>query len=61
MLFFKITICLRGELKLKKTGVERGELVTLLDEPYNVFLFNYLPSPPSAPAVGAMSVVVTVA
>jgi hypothetical protein len=38
-----------------------GELVTLLDEPYLPVLFNYLPSPPSAPAVGAMSVVVTVA
>jgi hypothetical protein len=44
-----------------KTGAERGELVTLLDEPYLAFLYNYLPSPPSAPAVGAMSVVVTVA
>jgi hypothetical protein len=44
-----------------KTGAEWGELVTLLDEPYLALLFNYLPSPPSAPAVGAMSVVVTVA
>jgi hypothetical protein len=44
-----------------KTGTERGEFITLLDEPYLTFLFNYLPSPPSAPAVGAMSVVVTVA
>jgi hypothetical protein len=44
-----------------KTGEERGELVTLLDEPYLAVLFNYLPSPPSAPAVGAMFVVVTVA
>jgi hypothetical protein len=33
-----------------KTGAERGELVTLLDERYQAFLFNYLPSPPSAPA-----------
>jgi hypothetical protein len=52
---------LRGELKRNKTGTERGELVTLLDEPYLAFLFNYLPSPPSAPAVGAMSFVVTAA
>jgi hypothetical protein len=44
-----------------KIGAERGELVTLLDEPYLAFLFNYLPAPPSAPAVGAMSVFVTVA
>jgi hypothetical protein len=44
-----------------KTGAERGELVTLLAEPYLDFLFNYLPSPPSGPAVGAMSVVVSVA
>jgi hypothetical protein len=44
-----------------KTGAEWGESVTLLDEPYLAFLFSYLPSPPSAPAVGAMSVVVTVA
>jgi hypothetical protein len=44
-----------------KTGAERGGLLTLLDEPYLAFLFNYLPSQPSAPAVGAMSVVVTVA
>jgi hypothetical protein len=44
-----------------KTGAERGELVTLLDEPYLAFLLNFLPSPPSASAVGAMSVVVTVA
>jgi hypothetical protein len=44
-----------------KSGAERGELVTLLDEHYLAFLFNYLPSPPSTPAVGAMSVVVIVA
>jgi hypothetical protein len=50
-----------GELKRNKTGAERGELVTLLDEPYLAFLFNFLPLPPSAPAIGAMSVVVTVA
>jgi hypothetical protein len=50
--FLHYTICLRGEL---------GELVTLLDESYLAVLFNYLPSPPSSPAVGAMSVVVTVA
>jgi hypothetical protein len=43
-----------------KTGAERGEFLTLIDEPYLAFLFNYLPSPPSAPAFGAMSVVVTV-
>jgi hypothetical protein len=36
-------------------------LVTLLDEPYIAFLFNYLLSSPSTPAVGAMSVVLTVA
>jgi hypothetical protein len=35
--------------------------LTLLDEPYLAFLFHYLPSPPSAPAVGAMSFVVAVA
>jgi hypothetical protein len=39
-----------------KTGAERGELLTLLDEPYLAFLLNYLPSPPSAPAFGALSV-----
>jgi hypothetical protein len=62
VLFLKfITICLRGELKRMKTGAERGELVTLLDEPYLAFLLNFLPSPPSASAVGTMSVVVTVA
>jgi hypothetical protein len=44
-----------------KTGAEQGELMTLLDEPYLAFLFHYLPSPPSASAVGTMSVVVTVA
>jgi hypothetical protein len=44
-----------------QTGAKRGELVTLLDEPYLAVLFNYLPLPPSAPAVGAMSIAVTVA
>jgi hypothetical protein len=48
-------------LKRSKSGAERGELVTILDEPYLAFLINYLPLPPSAPAVGAMSVVVAVA
>jgi hypothetical protein len=47
-----IAICLRGELKRNKAGAERGELVTLLDEPYLALLFNCLPTPPSAPAVG---------
>jgi hypothetical protein len=37
-----------------------GEFVTLLDEPYLAILFNYLPSPPSALAVGAMSVTVAI-
>jgi hypothetical protein len=41
-LFFFLNICLRGELKRTKTGAERGELVTLLDEPYLVFLFFYI-------------------
>jgi hypothetical protein len=50
---------LKGRIETK-TGAERGELVTFLDELYLAFLFDYLPSPPSAPAVGAMSVVVTV-
>jgi hypothetical protein len=60
--YLKIIIyVLRGELKRNKTGAERGELVTLLDEPFLAFLFNYLPSPPSAPAVGAMFIAVTVA
>jgi hypothetical protein len=36
-------------------------LIAFLDEPYLAFLFNYLPSPPSAPTAGAMSVVVAVA
>jgi hypothetical protein len=44
-----------------KSGAGRGELVTLLDEPFLALLFNYLTSPPSAPAVGAMSVIVAVA
>jgi hypothetical protein len=35
--------------------------LTFLEEPYLAFLFNYLPPPPTAPDVGAMSVVVTVA
>jgi hypothetical protein len=48
-------------MKRNKIGAERGELVTLLDEPFLAFLFNYLPLPPSAPAVGAMSVAVAVA
>jgi hypothetical protein len=49
----------KGELKRMKAGEERGELVTLLDKPYLAFLFNYLPAPPSAPAVGTMSVTVS--
>jgi hypothetical protein len=36
-------------------------LVTFLDEPYLAVLFNYLPLPPSVPAVGVMSVAVAVA
>jgi hypothetical protein len=51
----------KGRMKRKKKGTERGELVTLLDKPYLSVLLNYLPLPPSAPAVGAMSVVVTAA
>jgi hypothetical protein len=44
-----------------KNGAKWGELLTLQDEPYLAFLFKYLPSPPSAQAVGAISVVVAVA
>jgi hypothetical protein len=59
--FFYAPYVVRGESKRMKTGAERGILVALLDEPYLALLFNYLPSQPSAPAVEAMSVVVTVA
>jgi hypothetical protein len=48
-------------IKAKENRRRAEELVNLLNEPYLAFLFSYLPSPPSAPAVGAMSVVVTVA
>jgi hypothetical protein len=51
----------KGRIETNENRRRAGELVTLLDEPYLVFLFNYLPSPPSSPAVGAMSVVVTIA
>jgi hypothetical protein len=50
----------KGRIETNENRRRAGELVTLLDEPYLAFLINYLPSPPSAPAVGAMSVVVTV-
>jgi hypothetical protein len=52
---------LKGRIETNENRCRAGELVTLLDEPYLAFLFNYLPSPLSAPAVGAMSVVVAVA
>jgi hypothetical protein len=51
----------KGRIETNENRRRAGELVTLLDEPYLAFLLNYLPSPPSSPAVGAMSVVVTVA
>jgi hypothetical protein len=51
----------KGRIETTEKRRKAGELVTLLDEPYLAVLFNYLPSSPSAPAVGAMSVVVTVA
>jgi hypothetical protein len=61
MLFKNKLYALGGELKRTKTGAEQGESVTLLDELNLADLFNYFPSPPSAPAVKAMPVVVTVA
>jgi hypothetical protein len=51
----------KGRIETNENRRRAGELLTLLDEPYLAFLFNYLPSPPSSPAVGAMSVVVAVA
>jgi hypothetical protein len=51
----------KGRIETNENRRRAGELVTLLDEPYLAFLFNYLPPPSSSPAVGAMSVVVTVA
>jgi hypothetical protein len=45
---------LKGRIETNKNRHRAGELVTLLDEPYLAFLFNDLPSPPSAPAVGAI-------
>jgi hypothetical protein len=51
----------KGRIETKENRRRAGELVTLLDEPYLAFFFNYLPSPPSATDVGAMSIVVTVA
>jgi hypothetical protein len=56
-----INYMLKGRIETNQNRRRAGELVTLIDEPYLAFLFNYLPSPPSAPAVGAISVVVTVA
>jgi hypothetical protein len=52
---------LKGQIETNENRRRAGELVTLLDEHYLAFLFNYLPSPPSSPAVRAMSVVVAVA
>jgi hypothetical protein len=46
----------KGRIQTNKNRRRAGELETLLDEPFLAFLFNYLPSPPSSPAVGAMSV-----
>jgi hypothetical protein len=51
----------KGRIEANENRRRAGKLVTLLDEPYLAFLFSYLPSPPSSPAVGAMSVGVTVA
>jgi hypothetical protein len=51
----------KGRIETNENRRRAGELVTLLDEPYLALFFNYLPAPPSSPAVGAMSVVVTVA
>jgi hypothetical protein len=51
----------KGRIETNENRRRAGELVILLDEPYLAFLFSYLPSPPSSPAVGTMSVVVTVA
>jgi hypothetical protein len=51
----------KGRIEANENRRRAGELVTLQGEPYLALLFNYLPSPPSAPAVGAMFVVVTVA
>jgi hypothetical protein len=60
--FFLVFINYMFKGRIETNNRRRAEkLVTLLDEPYLAFFFNYLLSPPSAPAVGAMSVVVTVA
>jgi hypothetical protein len=59
--FFFTNYMFKGRIETNENRRRAGELVTLLDEPYRAFLFNYLPSPLSSPAVGAMSVVVTVA
>jgi hypothetical protein len=59
--FIMLYYMFKGRIEANENRRRAGELVTLLDEPYIAFLFNYLPLPPSSPAVGAMSVVVTVA
>jgi hypothetical protein len=51
--FFIINYMFKGRIETNENRRRAGELVTLLDEPYLAFLFNHLPSPPSAPAVGA--------
>jgi hypothetical protein len=54
-------ISFKGRIEMKQNQRRAGELVTLLDEPYLVFLFNYLSPPSSAPVVWAMSIAVVVA
>jgi hypothetical protein len=58
---FFLNYMFKGRIETNENRRKAGGFVTLLDEPYLAFMFDYLPSPPSSQAVGAMSVVVTVA
>jgi hypothetical protein len=59
---FNFTICCKRRIETNENRRRAGGVDDPpIDESYLAFLFDYLPSPPSAPAVGAMSVVVTFA
>jgi H2-forming N5,N10-methylenetetrahydromethanopterin dehydrogenase-like enzyme len=58
--FYMFNYMFKRRIETNDNRHRAEELVTLLDEPYLALLFNCLPSPPSSPAVGAMSVFVTV-
>jgi hypothetical protein len=62
---FSLIVCSlessKGQIETELNKYIERELTTLLDELYLVSLFHYLPLPPSAPAVGKVSVSVAVA